>query len=151
MTNVMSTFSSILSNAGFLLAVVFSLYLYSNVELVQKFCQKFYGNSFLKPIFEYINDHVKQFCGFLLATVASFGALPNRYSFVVVVLAGAIIFSLPEAAYLEYLLLTIFVLLFFRVRSLKSRIVVIILALITIALGWWGALFTTATVSNSAG
>lgn len=148
-TSVFNSFSSVLSNAGFLLAVAISLYLFNNTDLIVKFCKKFESNAFLKPIFDYIKGHTKQFCGFLLMSLSSFGALPNRFSFVASIVSGTIIFSTQAVEYVEYLALTVFLLMFFRVRSLKSRLVVILLGLLTIALGWWGTMIVSVTSSPS--
>lgn len=137
-TTVVNTGVAVLGNPLFMIAIAVSLYLYTSPNLIQDFCKKFYSSEILKPIFTYISNHAKQTAGFILAGTAALTGLPARYSFAGFIILGVIIYTCPQADYLEYFLLTAFTLLFIRLRNIRARIIVVVLIILTLAIGWWG-------------
>lgn len=137
-TKLIDSCVGILGNPLFMIAVAVSLYLYLNPTIITNFCAKFYKSELLKPIFEYIATRPQQTAGFVLAGTASLTVLPTRYSFASFIVLGILIFTCPQAEYLEYFLLTAFTTLFIKIRNIRARIVLLVVIILTLALGWWG-------------
>jgi len=137
-TTVVNTATAILGNPLFLISIAVSLYLYTNPDVIKTFCKKFEKSTLLKPIFDFISQRALQTAGFVLSGTACLTTLPSRFSFAGFIILGFVCYLLPAANYFEYFMLTASTILFIRIRNIKARIIVVVLIIITLALGWWG-------------
>lgn len=137
-STIINTSTRLIGNPMFLIAIAVSLYLNSNQTLIKTFTDKFANSQLLSPITNYIGNHTQQTVGFILAGTTSLTVLPPSFSFAAFILLGFVCYLAPAADYVEYFALTAFSLLFIRIRNIRARIILIVLIVLTLALGWWG-------------
>lgn len=79
----------------------------------------------LKEIGTYIGSHRKQFIGYIIHLGAIFAAVPAQNTILFALASGLFCFLLPEAKEFEYLVQAVLLILFFRLRDVTSRVVLV--------------------------
>lgn len=142
--------TSIVANPTFIICLILGFYLSTHTTEVTKFLNKF-TNTLLKPIVDYLKLHIDKVPGALLLTSTSLSLTQSKYSIISTIISGVLVFEFLPAStkYLEYCILAFFNILFWKIKSTRAKILVVVLAAITISAGLWGKEFFPETKSKS--
>jgi hypothetical protein len=140
LTSFVNTSTNILLSPSFLAALIIGVYLNSDNTLIRTAIAKFQANKYFKPFGDYLNKRLTKLPGCLTVSLAAFSAAAPRMAMGAGIFAAIVVLEiLPASNFIEYGFLAYYCALFASARSTRNKVLVLALAMLTIAMGWWGS------------